>query len=847
MPQVDLIQTNFAGGEVSDLIKARSDVQKYANSMERMENFIPLEQGGALARSGTAHIDETYDSSTKTRLVPFEYSTLQAHVLEFTTDKFRVITDEARTTLNAGSHPLGYVATNYDDADVAALRWTQSADTLYSVNGGVSSSDPTNIATKAAPNTGAKPPKKITRDSADGGLWTVSDINLLDGPYFPENTDASITLTFASDPATTTTQNVTASAPVFVATDSNGTSGTGVTNRHIRFRDKNDLIQWATITDFVSTTVATITFQNTIDGFMHEEGDPVNPFEADQIEHRWRLGSFSTTSGFPARVGFHDRRLVFARTSAQPDTFWMSKSSDFELFSPTEYDLINAGVLDDNAIYYSLDAGGVDAIEWMVSASAFYVGTTGAEWLIRATSRGESVTPENVHAVRQTFYGGADVTAIAVRNSVFYVQRTGRKLMEFFFDVQSDYDSIDRTILHPSVLRDGTAAVDMTYQQFPGSQVHVVRDDGQIASLTFNKSQELFAWSRMLIGGSFGTTTHGVIESAAVVPSADGRGETLYLVVKRTINGVTKRHNEFLKADFYPSSPTDHDDMWFMDSAVSFENTAFTAGAVVSGTWYRVTVVGTGMDLSGVGGPASPAIKDTFKALFTALTSGTVTSGTRYRVTSAGGGSMNLANVGGNNPALIDEEFTATSTAVPTDYDSGTLTPVPIYGTGGTLIKIQNTFPTTLTHLEGETLDVLGDNSVQDQVTVASGAVTFSKRHARAVVGLPYTPDMVILPLNQGNPRGTAQGRKKRIDHVGVRRLNSIGGTITAINDGVEQEEQPMQEVRAAMNNTPALQSNYKEATIQMAHDEDAQVRIRQTQPYPLTVTSLVFEARVTE
>jgi hypothetical protein len=565
----------------------------------------------------------------------------------------------------------------------------------------------------------------------------------------------------------------------------------------------------------------------------------------DDVEYRWRLGCFSTTTGFPSRVGFHDRRLVFGRTEAQPDTFWMSKTSDWELFSPTEYDLVNAGVLDDNAIYYSLDAGGVDAIEWMVSASSFFIGTTGAEWIVRASTRGEAVTPETVNSVRQTFFGGADVDAIAVRNSVFYVQRTGRKLMEFFFDVQSDYDSIDRSILNPEILSNGGEALDIVYQQFPASQLHVLRSDGQIASLTFNRKQELFAWSRMLLGGSFGTTAHGVIESIAVVPSADGRSNTLYMVVKRTINGVTKRYNEFLKADFNPSSATDKDDMWFVDSGLSFENVAFTSGALTANSWYRVTAVGTGMDLSGVGGSATPAIKDEFKAVFTVLTSGTVTSGVRYRVTNAGGGNMNLANVGGNNPALLNDEFTATSTATPTDYDGGSLTPVPIYGTGGALVEITNSF--SVPHLEGETCDVLGDLAVQPQKVVTSGVITTDDRHAKALIGLPYTPDMVTLPLNQGNPKGTAQGRKKRIDHVGIRRLNSLGGTITAYNDGREIDEQPIQEVRAGMNNSPDLKSDYNEVSIEQAIAEDAQIRIRQTQPYPLTVTNLVMEAKVME
>jgi hypothetical protein len=194
---------------------------------------------------------------------------------------------------------------------------------------------------------------------------------------------------------------------------------------------------------------------------------------------------------------------------------------------------------------------------------------------------------------------------------------------------------------------------------------------------------------------------------------------------------------------------------------------------------------------------------------------------------------MDLSGVGGSATPAIKDEFKATSTAVPT------------YGTGGELVEVTNSF--AVPHLEGETVDVLGDLGVQDQKVVTSGVVTTSRRHQKCLIGLPYTPDMIDLPVNAGNPRGTAQGRKKRVDHVGIRRMNSIGGTVTAYGDGVEQNENPIQEVRAPMNSSPDLQSNYKEATIEMAYNEDGQIRIRQTQPYPLTVLNIIKELRVWE
>jgi len=84
------LQTNFTAGELSPLLRAREDIQKYFNGAEKLENFIVKPQGGAFRRSGTQMILETKDtdivgwnsSSAKVRLVEFEFSTTQAYILE---------------------------------------------------------------------------------------------------------------------------------------------------------------------------------------------------------------------------------------------------------------------------------------------------------------------------------------------------------------------------------------------------------------------------------------------------------------------------------------------------------------------------------------------------------------------------------------------------------------------------------------------------------------------------------------------------------------------------------------------------------------------------------------------
>ena len=76
-------QTSFNAGELSPLLKGRPTLDKYRNGCEVLENFIPQIQGPARKRPGTRFVAEVKDSADATRLLPFEYSTTQAYVLEF--------------------------------------------------------------------------------------------------------------------------------------------------------------------------------------------------------------------------------------------------------------------------------------------------------------------------------------------------------------------------------------------------------------------------------------------------------------------------------------------------------------------------------------------------------------------------------------------------------------------------------------------------------------------------------------------------------------------------------------------------------------------------------------------
>jgi hypothetical protein len=118
---------SFSGGELSPQLWARTDIDKYAISVRTMENMIARPQGPATRRPGTRYIAATRNNATS-RLIPFEFSTVQAYIIEASSEGFFRFYREGGQILSGGSpyeiaHPYG--------ADLADLQWAQSADVLY--------------------------------------------------------------------------------------------------------------------------------------------------------------------------------------------------------------------------------------------------------------------------------------------------------------------------------------------------------------------------------------------------------------------------------------------------------------------------------------------------------------------------------------------------------------------------------------------------------------------------------------------------------------------------------------------------------------------------------------------
>ena len=72
----------FAGGEIGDDLLNRTDTAKYRTALRRARNVVLSPAGGAYSRPGLLFGGEVYDSTKRTRSVPFQFSVSQGYMIE---------------------------------------------------------------------------------------------------------------------------------------------------------------------------------------------------------------------------------------------------------------------------------------------------------------------------------------------------------------------------------------------------------------------------------------------------------------------------------------------------------------------------------------------------------------------------------------------------------------------------------------------------------------------------------------------------------------------------------------------------------------------------------------------
>ncbi len=657
--------TSFNTGQVSRLMEARAKFAKYSSSCRTLENMLVTAQGPVLKRPGTKYIATAKAGSV--RLLPFEFSTDDAYVLEAGNLYFRYYRDGGQ--ILDPDDPVEDT-TVFDADEIWDIRYAQVDDQLYLVDG-------------------TDPPQVLTR--AEHYDWTIEDVTFETGPFLPENetttTIATAGYSFA-DNASAETFTITGSGDLSTlfpddgtftvggSTDNDGSWTVSSTNATDPFvitvtgditgtdNSGTIVVQGGTVTLTASAAVFSVLpspthvgsiwqinqvrGSSTITGTFTDNGTSLstpffsgdygfttdgnddstitlqrstnngiswraalvaltdtdfdNPaeFEEDGAIYRvvcsafgsgtpdytititdninkgvvkitavasttsatatvvtnlvdtdavttWREGYWSDFRGWPKTVAFHQQRLVFGGSDSYPQVIWFGKQD------PDDYANFLESTLDTSAFTMALE--GQNPIRWLLSQEYLLIGSSGScgKW----GAQGEAATPTSPNYQRQTPYGAAAFEAIQSNSGILYVERGSRRIREFGYKLQSDkFESDDVTVLSPEITDSGIK--DIAFQLRPDPILWCVLNNGDIATMTYEKNQAVIAWTKQVTDGDF--------ESVVVISSGADEDEVWVSVERNAVRYI----EQFQPRDW----GDDQEDAWFVDSGLDYDSTA---------------------------------------------------------------------------------------------------------------------------------------------------------------------------------------------------------------------------------------------------------------------------------
>lgn len=236
----------------------------------------------------------------------------------------------------------------------------------------------------------------------------------------------------------------------------------------------------------------------------------------DVIDWSWQ--AFSDKYGYPSLCDVYNQRLVFASTSAQPQTIWMSATDDINNF--------HLGKTDDSALALTMATTTQNPICWLMAQSTrLLLGTSDAEWVISSGSSA-AITYANARIDNHGYVGSADTPALMATDKIVYFERGSARLYQYGYDFASDsYTSRDLTVFSDHILRNGGGVRDGCFIRKPDPRAFFILRDGTAALMTYNSLHEVNCWHRY--------TTSGTMEYCAVLPNGTS-SDSLYIIVRRS-------------------------------------------------------------------------------------------------------------------------------------------------------------------------------------------------------------------------------------------------------------------------------------------------------------------------
>ena len=774
-----ILQPTFAAGELSPSASARTDIARYYTGLKLCRNFMVMPYGGVRNRPGTEFVCEVKDSTRRCRLIPFQFNDEQTYVLEFGEQNMRVIKDGGQVLYSSGpsvGQPFE-LALPYTQDDQPRLNYTQSADVMTFAHPGYK-------------------PRELSRLAHDN--WITAEINLAPRIAAP----ASATATSAGGEGVQQTWRYQVTAVL----DDNSTidESLPVTSNSINVFNNTlaGTITWPAVAGATYYIVYKDSAGAGIYGFIGRATDTTftdrNITATKTDTPPTGNDPFVGVGNYPGAVGYYQQRLVFAGSDLNPQTVWMSKTGLFKNFG---YSTPNK---DDDAITFTIASREVNRMRHLLGLRKLLGLTSGGEWTFNGSDTG--LTSKTIQASQEGYDGSSLVPPVVVGNSAVYVQARGNRVSSFGYSLEADGFAADDLTIFSAHLFRGRELTNVAYQKIPDSIVWYVRDDGILLGLTYNPTQQLVGWHWH--------DTDGFVESIACIP--EGQEDALYMVVRRTINGVQKRYIERMASRQIESI----EDAFFVDSGLTYDG--------------RNADPGKTMTLTGGADWLFPEVL-TMKAVgHEPFTAGSV--GVEY--------SLNADSTDENGDPekdIVRVEVVGFIDAATVSVKLLIICPESLRNTAVSTWARQVQSLKGLDHLEGKTVSILADGSVHPQREVVNGEILLQEPAGIVHAGLQYFSDMETLDLELKDANETIRDKRVAVTSLTILAEESRG--IFAGTDKNHLYENKFE--RDTYEQPVDLLTGRAEIAIANKWDGNGRIFIRQADPLPLSVLAVIPEVTI--
>jgi hypothetical protein len=277
----------------------------------------------------------------------------------------------------------------------------------------------------------------------------------------------------------------------------------------------------------------------------------LNPFKILDVD-----GNLVRTEQ-PGVVSYQEQHCILARTTERPGFIFVSATDDY-----SNYDE-HVPTLAEDAFSRELAAMQREEIRALVPGRSLLAFTNNAEWALTGGGDGAPLTALSFAARPRTECGSSWVQPVKVSDDeVLFFGSEGNVVRELALDGNTAKYSAPDVTVFSAHLFEGRQIVARAWQRRPWSILWVVLDDGKLLSFSYVQEHQLRAWAWH--------DTQGAVESVCCV--REGAEDALYVSVRRTIGGVTKRYLERMDSRLV----TDATRGLFLDAAVSYDGAPAT-------------------------------------------------------------------------------------------------------------------------------------------------------------------------------------------------------------------------------------------------------------------------------